>query len=54
MATMKKGILVSATEWWRHLRKRRAHRPFWKRQRLAEKREIRDEVRERDADRFRS
>lgn len=51
LATVKKGILVSAGEWWKHLRKRKAHRPFWKRQRIAEKREIRDEVRERDADR---
>lgn len=39
MATMKKGILVSATEWWRHLRPY-GKRAFWKRQREAERREV--------------
>ena len=50
MATVKKGISVATPEWWKHLG-RYVHRQFWKRQRRAEKREIRDEVRERDADR---
>jgi len=47
MATVKKGILVRAGEWWKHLRKRKAHRPFWKRHRLAEKREIGEELKQR-------
>ena len=46
MATVKKGILVAAGEWWKHLRKRKAHRPFWKRHRLAEKREAIEELRQ--------
>lgn len=35
MATMKKGILARAPEWWKHLR--RVKRVFWKRHRRAEK-----------------
>ena len=35
MATAKKGQLVAATEWWKHLRWTK--RAFWKRQRQAEK-----------------
>jgi len=37
MATAKKGQLVAAPEWWKHLRWTK--RAFWKRQRQAEKRE---------------
>jgi hypothetical protein len=37
MATVKKGILVRSPEWWKHLRKRHAHRRFWKAQRQAER-----------------
>lgn len=37
MATAKKGQLVAATEWWKHLRWTK--RAFWKRQRQADKRE---------------
>jgi hypothetical protein len=36
MATVKKGILVHAGEWWKHLRWTK--RMFWKRHRKAEKR----------------
>lgn len=41
MATMKKGQLASATEWWKHLRWTK--RVFWKRERQAGKRLARDE-----------
>jgi len=44
MATVKKGTLTRATEWWKHLRW--AKRAFWKRERKAEKVEI--EQRRRD------
>ena len=44
MATMKKGITVRATEWWRHLRW--AKRAFWKRQRKAFQHETRQETTE--------
>ena len=37
MATAKKGQLVAATEWWKHLRWTK--RAFWKCQRQADKRE---------------
>jgi hypothetical protein len=40
MSTIKKGILAQAAEWAKHLRKY-GKRQFWKRQRRAEKREIR-------------
>jgi hypothetical protein len=36
MATVKKGITVSAPKWWRHLRAS-AKRQFWKRQRISDK-----------------
>jgi len=45
MATIKKGVLVRAGEWWRHLRWTK--RPFWKRHRKAEKRLAREELRDR-------
>ena len=35
MATVKKGILTAAGEWWKHLRWTK--RPFWKRERRAAK-----------------
>lgn len=38
MATVKKGILVHAGEWWKHLRYMK--RPFWKKHRKAERRLI--------------
>lgn len=38
MATVKKGILTSAPQWWRHLRSWK--RVFWKRERLAAKDDI--------------
>ncbi len=37
MATVKKGQLVAAGEWWKHLRWTK--RGFWKRQRQADKKE---------------
>lgn len=36
MATVKKGILTAAGEWWKHLRWTKRH--FWKAERLATKR----------------
>ena len=39
MATIKKGTLTAAREWWKHLR-RYAKRDFWKRERKAAKKEI--------------
>jgi hypothetical protein len=42
MATVKKGILTSAREWWRHLRSTK--RDFWKRERKAAKAEARRDV----------
>ena len=44
MANVKKGVLVRAHEWWRHLRQWK--RAFWKRQRKAERRDIERRVRE--------
>jgi hypothetical protein len=44
MATVKKGILVRAGEWWRRLRWTK--RTFWKRHRRAEKRAIGKELKE--------
>lgn len=37
MATVKKGILTPAPQWWRHLRDWK--RTFWKRERQAAKKE---------------
>lgn len=37
MATMKKGILTRAGEWWKHLRPY-GKRQFWKKERRAAKR----------------
>jgi hypothetical protein len=45
MATVKKGVLVRAGEWWKHLRKY-GKREFWKRHRKAERREITKQERE--------
>lgn len=36
MATVKKGVLVKASEWWVHLRGTKRY--FWKRHRRAERR----------------
>lgn len=38
MATVKKGILTRAGEWWKHLRPY-GKRQFWKRERKAARRE---------------
>lgn len=43
MATIKKGILGKAGEWWKHL-KPRLKRKFWHRERILEKKFIRKEV----------
>jgi hypothetical protein len=43
MATVKKGMLAVIGEWAKHLR-RRHKRPFWKRERQAERRVIRKEA----------
>lgn len=48
MATVKKGVLVRAGEWWTHLRKTK--RSFWKRHRAAERYEVSQELRDRFAD----
>jgi hypothetical protein len=42
MATVKKGMLTAAREWWRHLRGTK--REFWKGERKAAKRVVREEV----------
>jgi hypothetical protein len=42
MATVKKGMLTGAREWWRHLRGMK--REFWKGERKAAKRVVREEV----------
>lgn len=39
MATIKKGTITAAREWWVHLRKY-AKRDFWKRERKAQKKQI--------------
>jgi len=44
MATVKKGYLTNAREWWRHLR--RTKRAFWKGERQAGKREAEAQVRD--------
>jgi hypothetical protein len=41
MATVKKGMLTHAGEWWKHLRWTK--RGFWKKERQAGKREARAE-----------
>ena len=41
MATVKKGILSKAGEWWKHLRKTK--RSFWKKERKAQ---IRDNIKQ--------
>jgi hypothetical protein len=46
MATVKKGVLTRAREWWKHLRWTK--RPFWKRERMAAKKDILKRVREED------
>ena len=43
MATVKKGMLVKAGEWWKHLRPF-GKRDFWSRQRVAALEEIRKEA----------
>ena len=43
MATIKKGLTVTATEWWNHLRPL-LKRKFWKKQRQADKKAIRKEI----------
>ena len=48
MATVRRGILVRASEWWRHLRKTK--RSFWKRHRRAETAHVSQELREAFAD----
>ncbi len=42
MAHVKKGYLVKAGEWWKHLR--HTKRDFWKRHRQAEKRVAKNET----------
>jgi hypothetical protein len=42
MATVKKGMLTRAQEWWKHLRGTK--REFWKGERKAAKRLVREEV----------
>lgn len=44
MATVKKGILSKAGEWWKHLRK--TERSFWKRERKAQNRDNIKQVKE--------
>ena len=43
MATVKKGILTRAGEWWVHLRPY-GKREFWKGERKAAERDIRDRI----------
>jgi len=42
MATVKKGILTAAGEWWKHLRGTK--RKFWKRERQAARKAARREA----------
>lgn len=42
MATVKKGMLTKAGEWWKHLRSTK--RAFWKGERRAAKRQIHREL----------
>jgi hypothetical protein len=46
MSTKKKGILSSAPEWWKHLRKFNKKR-FWNKEKKAAKRDIKNRL-ERD------
>jgi len=43
MSTTKKGILTTATEWWKHLRPFNKRR-FWSAERQAEKKDIKKRV----------
>lgn len=43
MANVKKGQLVRPPQWWKHLRKD-WRRIFWKKNRQAEKKQVRKEV----------
>lgn len=43
MATVKKGILTRAREWWKHLRPYNKRR-FWKEERRASKRDATERV----------
>ena len=42
MATVKKGMLTAAGEWWKHLRETK--RTFWKGERKAAKKAVREET----------
>lgn len=42
MATVKKGILTAAGEWWKHLRSTK--RAFWKRERRAARKAARKDA----------
>ena len=42
MATVKKGMLTSAGEWWKHLRWTK--RVFWKGERKAAERDVQDQL----------
>jgi hypothetical protein len=44
MANVKKGLLVPPPQWWKHLREYK--RFFWGRQRLAEKKDIKQRLAE--------
>lgn len=44
MATVKKGMLVPAPQWWKHLKDYKKH--FWGRQRNAEKSDIRKQLKQ--------
>lgn len=44
MATVKKGYLTNAREWWRHLRQTK--RAFWKGERQAGKQEAKTQIRD--------
>lgn len=46
MATVKKGVLVRAGEWWRHLRGTK--RTFWKKHRKEEQRQARRDAQDRN------
>ena len=47
MATVRKGILTKAGEWWKHLRKTK--RDFWQKERKAAQRDISNQVKEDNA-----
>jgi hypothetical protein len=44
MATVKKGMLTATGEWWKHLREMK--RTFWKGERRAGKKSVREAARE--------